>query len=117
MQPFFNDIFTEMAALIMMAAIIAIIGLIMRYVLTPLLKQLARSQELLVLFAIARAVTLAAVGVAAGFSKVVGHFSQASVWQLLLIGKALVPVWLVWEIFLLLFFYVSGGTTGSWSTG
>jgi hypothetical protein len=41
---------------------ITVIGLLMRYVLTPLLHQLARSPELLVLFAIAWAVALGAVG-------------------------------------------------------
>lgn len=96
-------------ALIKGAMFIAIIGLLMRYVLTPLLEQLARSQELLVLFAIAWAVTLAAVSVAAGFSKEVGAFlagvSLASTPYREAIGSRLVGL----RDFLLLFFFIDLG--------
>ena len=53
---------------------LAAIGLCIRYLLTPLLHLLARSAELLVLFAIAWAVSLGALGVYLGLSKEVGAF-------------------------------------------
>ncbi|PCJ83106.1 MAG: sodium:proton exchanger, partial [Thiotrichaceae bacterium] len=88
---------------------IAAIGLLMRYVLTPLQHQLARSPELLVLFAIARAVALGAVGVHLGFSKEVGAFlagvSLASTPYREVIGARLVGL----RDFLLLFFFIDLG--------
>ncbi|MDD3580045.1 MAG: cation:proton antiporter [Desulfobacca sp.] len=56
------------------AAFLGGIAVMMRYLLPPFLKRLARSQELLVLFAVAWAVSLAALGDALGFSKEVGAF-------------------------------------------
>ncbi len=88
---------------------IAVIGLLMRYVLTPLLHQLARSPELLVLFAIAWAVSLGAAGVHLGFSKEVGAFlagvSLASTPYREAIGSRLVSL----RDFLLLFFFIDLG--------
>jgi Kef-type K+ transport system membrane component KefB len=88
---------------------IAAIGLLMRYVLTPLLNQLARSPELLVLFAIAWAVSLGAAGVHLGFSKEVGAFlagvSLASTPYREAIGARLVSL----RDFLLLFFFIDLG--------
>ncbi len=88
---------------------IAIIGLLMRYVLTPLLHQLARSPELLVLFAIAWAVALGAAGTHLGFSKEVGAFlagvSLASTPYREVIGARLVSL----RDFLLLFFFIDLG--------
>jgi Kef-type K+ transport system membrane component KefB len=88
---------------------IAAIGLLMRYVLTPLLHQLARSSELLVLFAIAWAVALGAIGVHLGFSREVGAFlagvSLASTPYQEAIGARLVGL----RNFLLLFFFVDLG--------
>ena len=88
---------------------IAAIGLLMRYVLTPLLHQLARSPELLVLFAIAWAVVLAAAGGHLGFSKEVGAFlagvSLASTPYREVIGARLVSL----RDFLLLFFFIDLG--------
>ena len=81
----------------------------MRYVLTSLLHQLARSTELLVLFAIAWAVALGAVGVHLGFSKEVGAFlagvSLASTPYRDVIGARLVSL----RDFLLLFFFIDLG--------
>jgi Kef-type K+ transport system membrane component KefB len=89
---------------------IATIGLLMRYVLTPLLHQLARSPELLVLFAIAWAVALGAAGVHLGFSKEVGAFlagvSLASTPYREVIGARLVSL----RDFLLLFFFIDLGS-------
>ncbi len=88
---------------------IAAIGLLMRYVLTPLLHQLARSRELLVLFAIAWAVALGALGGHLGFSKEVGAFlagvSLASTPYREAIGTRLVSL----RDFLLLFFFIDLG--------
>ncbi len=88
---------------------IVTIGLLMRYVLTPLLHQLARSQELLVLFSIAWAIALGATGVYMGFSKEVGAFlagvSLASTPYRETIGARLVSL----RDFLLLFFFIDLG--------
>jgi len=88
---------------------ITAIGLLMRYVLTPLLHQLARSPELLVLFAVAWAITLGAAGTHLGFSKEVGAFlagvSLASTPYREAIGARLVSL----RDFLLLFFFINLG--------
>jgi len=88
---------------------IVAIGLLMRYILTPLLHHLARSSELLVLFAIAWAVSLGALGVHLGFSKEVGAFlagvSLASTPYREVIGARLVSL----RDFLLLFFFIDLG--------
>ena len=85
------------------------IGLLMRFVLTPLLHQLVRSPELLVLFAIAWAVALGALGTHLGFSKEVGAFlagvSLASTPYREVIGSRLVSL----RDFLLLFFFIDLG--------
>ena len=98
-----------LAVLVKGALFIATIGLLMRYVLTPLLHQLARSPELLVLFAIAWAVALAAAGAQLGFSKEVGAFlagvSLASTPYREAIGARLVSL----RDFLLLFFFIDLG--------
>jgi len=91
------------------ALFIVAIGVLMRYVLTPLLHQLARSPELLVLFAIAWAVALGAAGAHLGFSKEVGAFlagvSLASTPYREAIGSRLVSL----RDFLLLFFFIDLG--------
>ena len=88
---------------------ITTIGLLMRFVLTPLLHQLAKSPELLVLFAIAWAVALGAAGAHLGFSKEVGAFlagvSLASTPYREAIGSRLVSL----RDFLLLFFFIDLG--------
>jgi len=88
---------------------IVAIGVLMRYVLTPLLHQLAHSRELLVLFAIAWAVALGAAGAYLGFSKEVGAFlagvSLASTPYREVIGARLVSL----RDFLLLFFFIDLG--------
>jgi Kef-type K+ transport system membrane component KefB len=56
------------------ALFLVAVGLLMRYLLPAIMRLLARSQELLVLFGIAWAVTLAVVGEALGFSKELGAF-------------------------------------------
>ena len=85
------------------------IGLLMRYVLTPLFHSLARSPELLILSAIAWALALGAVGMQLGFSKEVGAFlagvSLASTPYRETIGARLVSL----RDFLLLFFFIDLG--------
>ena len=85
------------------------LALLMRYVLPRLLDQLARSQELLVLFAIAWAVLLATLGDTLNFSKEVGAFlagvSLASTHYREAIGSRLVSL----RDFLLLFFFINLG--------
>jgi len=98
-----------LAVLIKGGLFIVVIGLLMHYVLTPLLHQLARSPELLVLFAIAWAVALGAAGSHLGFSKEVGAFlagvSLASTPYREAIGSRLVSL----RDFLLLFFFIDLG--------
>ncbi|WMJ73163.1 cation:proton antiporter [Cytophagaceae bacterium ABcell3] len=89
--------------------LLASIALLMKYVLPYLVHQLAKSQELLVLFAIAWAVALAAIGDSIGFSKEVGAFlagvSLASTHYREVISGRLVAL----RDFLLLFFFINLG--------
>jgi Kef-type K+ transport system membrane component KefB len=82
---------------------------LMRYVLTPLLHMLARSQELLIVFAVAWGAALAALGEHVGFSKEVGAFlagfSLASTPFRESISTRLVTL----RDFLLLFFFIDLG--------
>lgn len=85
------------------------VGLLMRFVLPMLLLHLARTQELLLLFAVAWAVLLAAVGDLLGFSKEVGAFlagiSLASTPFREAIASRLVSL----RDFMLLFFFIGLG--------
>lgn len=85
------------------------IGILMRYILPGLLHHLARSRELLVLFSISWAVSLAVVGEILGFSKEIGAFiagiSLASTPYREAIGTRLVNL----RDFLLLFFFLDLG--------
>jgi Kef-type K+ transport system membrane component KefB/Trk K+ transport system NAD-binding subunit len=86
-----------------------VIALLTRFVIPPFLQYLARTPELLVLFAIAWAVSLAAGGDSLGFSKEVGAFlagvSLASTPFREAIGSRLVSL----RDFLLLFFFIDLG--------
>ncbi|HBN15699.1 MAG TPA: sodium:proton exchanger [Pseudohongiella sp.] len=86
------------------------IAALMKYVLPTLTGLMARSAELLILFAISWAVTMAAVGDALGFSKEVGAFlagvSLASTPFREVIGARLVSL----RDFLLLFFFIELGS-------
>lgn len=90
--------------------------LLARYALPKLLRYLAHSQELLVLFAVAWAVFLAAVSDAMGFSKEVGAFlagiALASTEYRESIGGRLTSL----RDFLLLFFFIDLGARLDWST-
>jgi Kef-type K+ transport system membrane component KefB len=92
------------------AGLLAGVALLMRYVLPALLHQLARSLELVVLFAIAWALFLAILGDTLGFSKEVGAFlagiSLASTRYREAIGTRLISL----RDFLLLFFFIALGS-------
>jgi Kef-type K+ transport system membrane component KefB len=97
------------AVLAKAAALLAALGIVMRYVLPALVHRLAVSQELLVLFGMAWAVALAAGAEAVGFSKEVGAFlagvSLASTPYREALGARLVSL----RDFLLLFFFIDLG--------
>ncbi len=97
-------------------AFLASVGLLMRYVLPGLTGMLARSQELLVLFAVTWAVFIGALGDYLGFSKEVGAFlggiSLASTPYREAIGSRLVSL----RDFLLLFFFIDLGSRLEFST-
>jgi Kef-type K+ transport system membrane component KefB len=87
------------------------VGVMMRFVLPRMMHLVARSQELLILFATAWAVGLAAMGELAGFSREVGAFlagvSLASTPYRETIGGRLVSL----RDFLLLFFFLGLGAS------
>ncbi len=93
------------------ALMLLTVALLMRYVLPRLLPYLARSSELLMLFAIASAVLGAAAGDALGFSKEVGAFlagvSIASTPYREQVAARLVSL----RDFLLLFFFIELGAS------
>lgn len=91
------------------ALLLVVLGLLMRFVIPPLIRRAARSIELLTAMAIAWAVALAAIGDALGFSKEVGAFlagvSLAPMPQREALGSRLTGL----RDFLLLFFFVDLG--------
>ncbi len=93
------------------AAMLVVVALLMRYVLPGLLRRLAHSSELLMLFAIAWAVVGASAGDALGFSKEVGAFlagiSIASTPYREQVAARLVSL----RDFLLVFFFIELGAT------
>jgi Kef-type K+ transport system membrane component KefB len=101
---------SAMTVVLQSAALLAVLAVLMRWVLEPLLHSLARSSELLLLFAIAWAVALAAVGEVIGIGTEVGAFlagfSLASTPYREAIGSRLVSV----RDFLLLFFFIDLGS-------
>jgi len=101
--------YAALAVLVKGIAFILVVALITRYVFPRLLHLLSRSQELLVLFGIAWAVSLAILGDSLGFSKEVGAFvagvSLASTPYRDALGARLVSL----RDFLLLFFFIDLG--------
>jgi len=92
------------------AALVVVLAILIRYVLTPLLHVLARTPDLLLLFAIAWAVGVAAVGDQIGIGTEVGAFlagfSLASTPYREAIGSRLVTL----RDFLILFFFIDLGS-------
>ena len=90
--------------------------MLMRYVLPGVVRSMARSQELLLVFAIAWGTGLAAMGEWAGFSKEAGAFlagfSLASTYYREAIGARLTGI----RDFLLLFFFIDLGAKLDFST-
>ena len=97
-------------------AAVALLAVLMRYVLPPLMRTMARSPELLLIFAIAWGTGLAALGEWAGFSKEAGAFlagfSLASTHYREAISARLTGI----RDFLLLFFFVDLGAKLELST-
>ena len=91
------------------ACLLVVLGLLMRFVIPPLIRRAARSIELLTAMAIAWAVALAAIGDVLGFSKEVGAFlagvSLAPMPHREALGSRLTGL----RDFLLLFFFVDLG--------
>lgn len=87
----------------------AVVFVLMRYVLPPLLERLARSQELLMLFAVAWGIALAAVGEHMGFSKEVGAFLAGFSLASTPFREALSARLATLRDFLLLFFFIDLG--------
>lgn len=98
------------------AGLLAVVAVLMRYVLPGVSRRMARSQELLALFAISWAVFLGAASESLGFSKEVGAFlagiSLASTGYRDLIITRLTGL----RDFLLLFFFINLGARLDWST-
>lgn len=97
------------AVLLKGAGFLLLLGLITRYVLPGLLRRLALSQELLVLFAISWAVMLAAVGAHLGFSKEVGAFLAGIALASTSYREAIASRLVGLRDFLLLFFFIDLG--------
>lgn len=99
-----------LSILLKLTAALLLVGLAMRYLLPRLMLVLARSQELMLVFAIAWGTSLAALGELAGFSKEVGAFlagfSLASTPYREAVAARLASI----RDFLLLFFFVELGT-------
>jgi Kef-type K+ transport system membrane component KefB len=87
----------------------AAVFVLMRYILPPLLHRLARSQELLMLFAVAWGIALAAVGEHLGFSKEVGAFLAGFSLASTPFREALSARLATLRDFLLLFFFIDLG--------
>ncbi len=96
--------------------LLAVVGLLMKFVLPALTKRLAYSQEMLIMFAISWAVLLGAISELLGFGKEVGAFlagvSLASTGYRDVIGGRLTSL----RDFLLLFFFIDLGARLDWST-
>jgi Kef-type K+ transport system membrane component KefB len=106
-----NPMSEVVGVLVRGGALVIGLGAVMRWVLPPVVHRMAHSAELLVLFAIAWAVALAAVTDLLGFSEEVGAFlagmSLASTPYREAIGGRLTSL----RDFLLLFFFIDIGTT------
>lgn len=91
------------------AALIGGVGLLMRFILPRLLPHLARTQEMLVLFAITWAVLLATVGDYLNFSKEVGAFLAGMSLASTPFREAIAARLVSLRDFMLLFFFIGLG--------
>lgn len=103
---------------VMLTGIVMLLGvaLLMRYVLPPVLDRLARTPELLVLFSIALAVSMATGGDLLGFSKEVGAFLAGVAIASTAYREAVASRLTALRDFLLLFFFISLGAQLDMST-
>jgi len=92
-----------------LTVVAAAVFVLMKYVLPPLLERVARSQELLMLFALAWGIALAAVGEHLGFSKEVGAFLAGFSLASTPFREALSARLATLRDFLLLFFFIDLG--------
>lgn len=106
-----NVLWQIMSILIKGAFMFIVVALLMRYVLPPLLQRLARSQELLMLFAIAWAVIGAAAGDLLGFSKEVGAFLAGITIATTRYREQVAARLVSLRDFLLLFFFIELGAS------
>jgi hypothetical protein len=93
-----------------LAAAAVVVALLMRYVLPRLLAALAQSQELLLVFALAWGIAMAALGEALGFSQEVGAFLAGFALASTPFREAISTRLTSIRDFLLLFFFVNLGT-------
>jgi hypothetical protein len=93
-----------------LAAAAIVVALLMRYVLPRLLATLAQSQELLLVFALAWGIAMAALGEALGFSQEVGAFLAGFALASTPFREAISTRLTSIRDFLLLFFFVNLGT-------
>jgi Kef-type K+ transport system membrane component KefB len=106
-----GDITTEMLLVVVKGALLlAGIGLLMRYALTPVLHRLAHSAELLVLASIGWGVGLAAIGDLLGFSQEVGAFLAGVALASTPYREAIAGRLVSLRDFLLLFFFIDLGS-------
>lgn len=96
--------------LIVGVGLVVLLAVFMRFVANPLLKVLARSQEMLVLFAVTWAVALGALGDFLGFSKEVGAFLGGVSIASTPYRDAIVARLTGLRDFLLLFFFIDLGS-------
>jgi len=111
-----STLWISVAIVVKGLGLLAVVGLLTRFVLPGLTRRLASSQEMLSLFAIAWAVSLGAGSELLGFNKEVGAFlagvSLASTAYRDAIGARLAGL----RDFLLLFFFIDLGARLDWST-
>ncbi len=107
---------TVTAVTLRLVLAIVLIAVLMRYVLPPLLARLARSQELLLLSAIAWGVALAAAGELIGFSREVGAFLAGFALASTPYREAISARLTSLRDFLLLFFFIDLGAKLDFST-
>lgn len=99
-----------------LAAAAVVVALLMRYVLPRLLAVLAQSQEMLLVFALAWGIAMAALGEALGFSKEVGAFLAGFALASTPFREAISSRLTSIRDFLLLFFFVNLGAQVDLST-
>ena len=105
-----------MIMLLQGGVLLAGVAAVARYGLPPLLRRLAQSQEMLVLFAITWSVLLAALSDRMGFSKEVGAFLAGIAIASTEYREAISARLTSLRDFLLLFFFISLGARLEWAT-